>query len=466
MIAEPSSEAAQPSTRDGLQRSVAVAALACLVAGCAVGVWLAGILLWPEAGRLAQSVTYGRWMPVHLNLHLFGWCSLPAVGVLMFRMLPPGRGWLTAAQAALAAWAGALAAGSLDWLGGRTSGKLFLDWSGADEVAFTAAQALLWVVLVAGWFAQMRRGGWRLPARWADALLLAMLAGVPLALHFSAQRSVYPPVNPDSGGATGHSLLASSLGVVGIALVLPALLARPIRARIVQEAITIALIYASNWAVYGYIGRGNASNHDAEQIAGLGTLLLWPGLLVWWFRQYRWEASQRRWMVTAATWCALLVANGFILFLPGVLDRLKFTNALVAHSHLAMAGLLTALNMLLLISVEPRSALARRLDRRGPWLAWNGAAAGMIGGLTGIGFAEAGDPLFLTMGSTTVTLGYTLRLVCGIAMLAAALQWFRSGVQARLVRSEQASPSADPGAVQRPRLERTPRPSSRPSHAT
>jgi cytochrome c oxidase cbb3-type subunit 1 len=415
--------------RAALQRSVALASLACLVAASAVGVWLAIVLLWPDAGRLMGPLTYGRWMPVHLDVQLFGWCSLPVVGVLMLRMLPPADSWHLAARLALAAWLGALAAGSLDWLGGHTSGKLFLDWSGADNIAFAAAQMFLWAVLAAGWWARRRIDRGRLSRRATDAGLLLLLAAVPLALYFSAQPSVYPPVNPDSGGATGHSLLASSLGVVGIALALPALLGRPARRRLVQESITAVLILIANWAVYLYIGHGNASHHDAEQIAGLGTLLVWPPLLVWWFRLFTWESTQRRWLIMTALWCALLAIDGWVLFLPGLLDRLKFTNAFVAHSHLAMAGLLTALNMLVLVSLAPASALARALDARLPWLLWNAGCAVMIAVLTWVGFHEAADPLAAYNGAPAVTFGYAVRLLTGAAMLGATLMWLRSAAR-------------------------------------
>jgi len=418
-----------PLFRAQLQRSVALASLACLVGASVVGLWLAILLLWPGAGRLMGPLTYGRWMPVHLDVQLFGWCSLPMVGVLMLRMLPPGRSWHLAARLALAAWLGALVAGSLDWLGGHTSGKLFLDWSGADDIAFAGAQMFLWAVLASGWWARRRIDRGRIAHRVADAGMLLVLAAVPLALHFSAQPSVYPPVNPDSGGATGHSLLASSLGLVAIALPLPALLGRPAQRRIVQESITIGLIFAANCALYLYIGHGNATHHDAEQIAGLGSLLVWPPLLVWWFRQFIWEPAQRRWLITTALWCAGIVVDGFVLFLPGVLDSLKFTNAFVAHSHLAMAGLLTALNMLVLVSLAPTSALARALDAGLPWSLWNAGCATMIGVLTWVGLREAADPLAVYDGASAVTLGYAIRLLTGAAMLGAAMVWLRAAAR-------------------------------------
>lgn len=413
--------------RAELQRSVAQASLACLAVATAVGLLLAALLLWPAAGRWLAPLSYGRWMPVHLNLQLFGWCSLPVVGVLMLRMLPPGPRWHSAASVALAVWLGALLAGSLDWLGGRTSGKLFLDWSGADRFALAAAQCLLWLLLAAGWWARGRLKRSFAVSRLADLGLLLLLAGVPAALLFAEHADVYPPVNPDSGGATGHSLLASSLGLVAVGLLLPVLLGRQARRRLVQETVTIWAILAANWAVYAYIGHGSVSNHEAEQIAGLGTLLLWPGLLVWWFRLFAWEPSQRRWLRATGVWCAALVADGFVLFLPGVLDRLRFTNALVAHSHLAMAGLLSAFNMLVLISLAPHSVLSRALDDRRLFLAWNGGGLLMVVVLTWVGMHEP----VMDGGGAVIGPGYGLRLAAGTVMVAAAFAWLLAASRSR-----------------------------------
>ena len=50
-------------------------ALGWLVAGNVVGLWLAILQLKP--GLAVGDWTYGRWVPVHLNVQLFGWTSLP-----------------------------------------------------------------------------------------------------------------------------------------------------------------------------------------------------------------------------------------------------------------------------------------------------------------------------------------------------------------------------------------------------
>ena len=40
--------------------------------------WLSLLLLWPGLGDLFAPLTYGRWMPLHMNWQLYGWTALPA----------------------------------------------------------------------------------------------------------------------------------------------------------------------------------------------------------------------------------------------------------------------------------------------------------------------------------------------------------------------------------------------------
>ena len=116
-------------------------ALGWLVFGNAVGLYLALLLLFPalQAGPL----TYGRWVPVHLNVQLYGWTSLPLVAWLfsIYQVdSSKARAW---APAAVWAWTAALALGALHWLGGTTSGKIFLHWKGGALWGFAAVQVVL-----------------------------------------------------------------------------------------------------------------------------------------------------------------------------------------------------------------------------------------------------------------------------------------------------------------------------------
>jgi cytochrome c oxidase cbb3-type subunit I len=212
---------------------------------------------------------------------------------------------------------------------------------------------------------------------------------------------------------------------------MPALLGRPLAPpEGIRRATAGVLIgFAANWGVYMLVEHGNASHHAPGQIAALGTLLAWPAALAWWYRKFSWAEAHRRWLFSAAVWAALLVLDGWVVFLPGVLERTKFTNALVAHSHIAMAGLLTSLNFLILISLAPDSQLAVALARRGSWLAWNLACLLMITILTALGWSEGVAPRLIADGSALVTIDYLVRFGAGAVMLLASVQWLRAALR-------------------------------------
>jgi cytochrome c oxidase cbb3-type subunit 1 len=357
-------------------------------------------------------------------------------------MLPPSPAATRQASFALVVWCGALAAGAISWLSGGASGRLFLSWSGASSFLFAGAQFFLWVVLVVG----MRRR-WHLgldgkPRRLIDAAFLGALFFVPIALFLAAQPGVYPPVNPHSGGATGHSLLASSLGIAGIGLALPFLLGRTPNSPIKRPATIVTSIYLLNWLVYAAIDHGNASNHEPTQIAGLSTLLVWPPLFVWWFRMFDWNANHHRWLLSSALWTAFLVIDGLVIFLPPVLEGAKFTHSIVAHAHLAMAGLLTSLNLLMLISLASDSDLGRKLAGRSTWLAWNLACLGMVVALTVLGWFEGENPLLVPYGGTMVTTVYVVRLLLGAVMAAVGAHWLIAAIRSTgTIKSANTQPS-------------------------
>src|SRR5450631_3403134 len=70
--------------------------LAWLVVSCCLGLLLGVLLLFPQLNHELGEWTYGRWVPLHLNLNLYGWCSLPLVAWL-FHVYhvdrPPAAKW-------------------------------------------------------------------------------------------------------------------------------------------------------------------------------------------------------------------------------------------------------------------------------------------------------------------------------------------------------------------------------------
>ncbi|MFT3830541.1 MAG: hypothetical protein QM691_12640 [Opitutaceae bacterium] len=464
-VAHPPLPAADhPSPVSRLPDLVARFSVGWLVAGNLVGLLLATLLLWPTLGDALAPLTYGRWVPVHHNAQLYGWCALPLVGLLLRAFLVPGRAADRHALLALGAWSVALAFGAYSWLHGEASGKLFLDWTGPARIAFPAALCVLWAVLahhasrrlaadaragsgfmVAG--SEVPRGGTSFTAAsWTQAAmsgvksasahphspfrnphflrfaLVAALLLVPSVLHFSAGPRTFPPVNPDSGGATGVSLYGSTLGLLLVFAAMPWMVALPLRTGARRTRLTWPALGAA-FVVFAFANHGHGSHHDRDQIVTLGLLFLAPPLLARDWHRFVWKPEARGWLVAALAWGALLVADGWMTFLPGFSERLKFTNALVAHSHLAMAGLITSVNMVFLLHLGDAPRVHRALGARPPFWLWQLAAAVHIAVLLALGWFEGANPALVLGGGGTVHLVYLIRLAAGAAMAVASVWW-------------------------------------------
>ncbi|HEX6200819.1 MAG TPA: hypothetical protein VF150_11175, partial [Thermoanaerobaculia bacterium] len=404
----------------GTAELVAVHALTWLVAGNAVGLLLATLLLAPELHGLLGPLSFGRWMPVHWNAQLYGWLALPLVGLLL-RWYRSGH---RAASLAIAAWSATLAAGCASWLAGGTSGKPFLEWAGPARWLLVGNLTFLSGVLLVG-LARRPAGKGRAGLA-ARAGLLAALLAVPALMARATDPAVYPPVNPASGGPTGGSLLGSTLGIVAFFLAAPSILGLtaspglPGRRRRLGTA----------WAVLGLHGllfllldHGDHSHHEALQVAAVASLAIWPPLLVRHLRAFRWPAGSGPWLAALAGWGVLLVVSAVVTFLPGVLERWKFTNALVAHAHLAMGGLATSFAVLVLLALTAGGRLEAVLAGRRPFALWHGGCLLYVAAMLVLGTLEGGDPGVVIRGDAAGTLLYAVRWAAGAAMLAASGEW-------------------------------------------
>lgn len=342
-----------------IARSTARHSLAWLVFANAAGLIMALLLAWPELNDLTAPFTYGRWATVHLNGQLYGWCSLPLIGVLLHVFLHPRHPHASHhARVALASWSLALAAGCIAWLTGHSSGKLFMEWTGWSRPALPAAMLVLWTVLAAhAWWRRPESARGLLALRpWLALGVLAALLVIPAVFFWAADARVYPPVNPDSGGATGASLLGSTLGIITLYGALPRLLNRPRRPNAgrlhsLGPRLYVAALVAS-WSLYAALNHGAVSHHRLDPQVALGTLMAWVPLSWLHFGAYAWPAATRRWLISGFLCWALLVVDGWLTFLPGFSEAMKFTHGLVAHAHLAMAGFITAVNHVILQSLS------------------------------------------------------------------------------------------------------------------
>jgi cytochrome c oxidase cbb3-type subunit 1 len=124
-------------------------------------------------------------------------------------------------------------------------------------------------------------------------------------------------------------------------------------------------------------------------------------------------------LTAALVWWALLVVSGWLTFLPGFSERLKFTSALVAHSHLAMAGLLTSLGGLIL------AELTGRRTNRGAFLVWHAGVGVQVAALLLLGWNELENPAVYYRSEAWPHGLLLVRLVAGVAMTFASFRWLR-----------------------------------------
>lgn len=392
-----------------------------LVFANSVGMMLALLLLVPALNKPLGEWTYGRWMMVHMNLELYGWTSLPLVGFL-FRIYGADRGSLAKwCRPVLWVWSAALAVGALSWLSGHSSGKLFLDWSGYARILFPAALMTLWLFLLIA-FAK----NWSQPENAGAAVrigkcigLLALLT-VPFILYVASSPNIYPPVNPATGGPTGASQLESSLIIVAILLMLPFGIAR--RKAGHKRMITICwLVLLAETILCISLGRADVSNQRPSQYLSLGTLLVWLPLTPLYYAAFHWHANTRRWRLAFLWWWGALVVSGWTLFLPGVLNHFKFTDGLVGHSFVAMAGFTSSLIIFVMVQILGEHGWI--FNRTRSFYLWHVGVIAYVVLMTIAGWREGFDPAFTIVPGPERNIIYTLRLLSGLLMLIASFDW-------------------------------------------
>ncbi len=382
-----------------------------------VGVLLALLLCVPQVGLFFGELTYGRWVSVHLNWQLYGWTSLPLIAWLfsVYEMdrAPRARAW---GRAAVSLWSLALVSVALSCLMGQTSGKIFLDWKGFSLGAFLFAQVVLWISLERSFRAN--RGMWQGGAyHWRLVVLIGLLM-VPISLWFASSPRTYPPIDPTTGGPTGASLLGSTLIVVAMMLLLPQTLCLSGTPR---HGRWLTGLWLAEFVLFLLLEWRGGTHHERVQIGGLALLIPWVFLIPRWWRCFIWSQGSLFWLRAVLCWWAALVITGWLEFLPGVLDRMKFTNGLVAHSHLAMAGF-TSSYVLLLIAILGVEARMRQLRSGALW--WNAAVGVYVMAMLICGWWEGAEYSWMTEMPLWRQGLYGIRLFSGIAMALVSWRWW------------------------------------------
>jgi len=224
--------------------------------------------------RWVSPFTYGRWMPLHTDWHLYGWCSLPIAGLFVRWLPPPDHRHANVARGCVALWSLALLAAGMSWIDGYASGKLFLTSTGIFRFGLPTALVLLWACLAAHlWHARHSLrprvcGPWSLALGSCRCSRLTRVGGQHSRLSFR---------HPDSGGATGASLLGSTL-VVSLSSACCRGIENKASSRTTTEGLVRGLP-AFFHGVFGVIDHGHVSHHQIAAIVGLATLLGWVPLL-------------------------------------------------------------------------------------------------------------------------------------------------------------------------------------------
>jgi cytochrome c oxidase cbb3-type subunit 1 len=169
------------------------------------------------------------------------------------------------------------------------------------------------------------------------------------------------------------------------------------------------------------LGRADVSHRSPVQFLSLGSLLVWLPLTPAYYAAFQWHANTRRWRVAFLWWWAILLVTGWVFFLPGVLDHFKFTDGLVGHSFIAMAGFASSLLIFAMVQLLGEGGWI--FNRTRSFYLWNGSVIAYIVLMTIAGWREGFDPAFTIVPGPARNILYALRLVTGILMLLAALDW-------------------------------------------
>jgi len=242
-----------------------------------------------------------------------------------------------------------------------------------------------------------------------------VLALVPLSLAFAASPAVYPPVDRTTGGPTGSSLLGSALIVINLMVILPRAVAEQ-HDKAVKPGIWIFLAFS--WLFFGVTEAIGGTHFQWYQIVAMGMLLPWVWMLPRDWARFSWPDGSRGWRTAMFAWWGFLVVSGFLMYQPGVLDQIKFTQGLVAHSHLAMAGFTTSFCAMLLVLLT-----GRRMGANWTVWTWHLAALAMIVTLALVGWREGDGPSWMLEQPAWRMWGFAARAFCGLLMWIVSIRW-------------------------------------------
>lgn len=195
---------------------------------------------------------------------------------------------------------------------------------------------------------------------------------------------------------------------------------KPEKSRIVAVS---WLVLATESILCAALGRADVSHHMPAQFLSLGSVLVWLPLVPAYYSAFGWRQETRGWRLAFLWWWGALAVTGWVFFLPGVLDHFKFTDGLVGHSFIAMAGFTSSLIVFVMVQLLGEGGWIFKRART--FYLWHGSVIAYVLLMTVAGWREGSDPAFTIVPGIERNVLYTLRLCTGILMLAASLDWFR-----------------------------------------
>ena len=139
------------------------------------------------------------------------------------------------------------------------------------------------------------------------------------------------------------------------------------------------------------------------------------------YAAFEWNLNTRRWRIAFLCWWAILVPTGWCFFLPGVLDHFKFTDGLVGHSLMAMAGF--ASSLLIFVMVQLLGDDGWIFTGNWSFWVWHGSVLAYVLLMFFAGWREGSDSAFTAVPGTARNAIYALRLLLGSLMLIASADW-------------------------------------------
>jgi cytochrome c oxidase cbb3-type subunit 1 len=210
-------------------------------------------------------------------------------------------------------------------------------------------------------------------------------------------------------------LLGSTLLVIGLMLLLPR--ASGIGGR-GKAGWGTWMFFGLSWIVFAVTEAIGGGHFDDWQIGAMLLLLPWAWLIRRDWSGFNWPLHSSAWRTAMIAWWTLLVVSAVTMYSPGILDRIKFTQGLVAHSHLAMAGFTTSFCAVLLSTLTHRS-----VGGRASVLVWNAAAFAMIAVLAAMGWREGQSAEWMIIPEHWREAGLVARAISGVFLLGSSLGW-------------------------------------------